>query len=862
MELHISIFTGHHHGTIRRASLLGATVLAATAMTPASARQCEETNWQSGYESSLGIDRLPSATATLDHDGDGAATLFAASPGGAMGGTAIRGLAQWTGGGWQAFGPGFSGSVARILLHDLDGDGSASLVVAGRMLLDSGGPPRELIAWNGSGWTPVSDVPANGPYLQDAASVDLDGDGVATLFATRRESAPAADTQALVRWDGGAWITVDPTRSVSFTSDGFVSGRLAAHDDDGDGVPSLYAALHVREGSEVVALGLARYDGAALGAVSSAANPPLIGGRIDAMQSGDLDADGVPDLVVAGQVTTSAVPAGASGIVVLEGGAWSVPGPILTFQSGSSDFVAAVNDVAYADDDGDGVASLFATGYFDKAGGAPMPRIARLSGANWVALGSGLSGRGTALESLPGAKSRDELIVFGSFTTAGSAWVRGSARWNGSDWGALGAMAPTLGVDAPILGTALFDHDGDGVKSVIAAGQFRYAGTTVTQGVALFDGSQWTSLGGLAGWTLGGTAALVADLDGDGVETLYVAGTDGGSGNSIAAFVPGASGGGWSQLGGAISQRIGVMAVADHDGDGIEDLFAAGFAGSSLAPTVLRWTGAGWVALAGSLSGADAVNDLVAFDDDGDGRASLFAAAGRNDPNVFLNRVRKWSAGAWATVGAITKGHAFRLEVFDHDGDGADSLVVFGQFLPNNAYPLSLAMTLSGSAWSSYGPTTSDPFQAGCWVDRFDDDGDGAASVFFATYDPFSARNGALVRLDGASSTSIASEAGYGFPLRHEVDLDGDGVRSLLLLGDSYARPGAFGSGVAEIEQCVAACPADLDGDASVGPTDLAALFAAWGPCGAGSCAADLDRNGKVGATDLAALLSSWGACR
>ncbi|MCA9291312.1 MAG: hypothetical protein KDA25_09290 [Phycisphaerales bacterium] len=50
--------------------------------------------------------------------------------------------------------------------------------------------------------------------------------------------------------------------------------------------------------------------------------------------------------------------------------------------------------------------------------------------------------------------------------------------------------------------------------------------------------------------------------------------------------------------------------------------------------------------------------------------------------------------------------------------------------------------------------------------------------------------------------------------------------------------------------------PGDLDGDFVVGPSDLATLLAAWGPCP--GCAADLDGDGEVGASDLAALLANW----
>ena len=55
-----------------------------------------------------------------------------------------------------------------------------------------------------------------------------------------------------------------------------------------------------------------------------------------------------------------------------------------------------------------------------------------------------------------------------------------------------------------------------------------------------------------------------------------------------------------------------------------------------------------------------------------------------------------------------------------------------------------------------------------------------------------------------------------------------------------------------------ACCPADIDGDGSVGSSDLGQLLSAWGT---GSAAADLDRDGSVGSSDLGILLSSWGGC-
>ncbi|MCA9291724.1 MAG: hypothetical protein KDA25_11395 [Phycisphaerales bacterium] len=60
-------------------------------------------------------------------------------------------------------------------------------------------------------------------------------------------------------------------------------------------------------------------------------------------------------------------------------------------------------------------------------------------------------------------------------------------------------------------------------------------------------------------------------------------------------------------------------------------------------------------------------------------------------------------------------------------------------------------------------------------------------------------------------------------------------------------------------DECVARCEADLDGDGIVGPTDLAALLAAWGTNPAGP--PDFNADGDVGPSDLATLLAAWGPC-
>jgi hypothetical protein len=58
-------------------------------------------------------------------------------------------------------------------------------------------------------------------------------------------------------------------------------------------------------------------------------------------------------------------------------------------------------------------------------------------------------------------------------------------------------------------------------------------------------------------------------------------------------------------------------------------------------------------------------------------------------------------------------------------------------------------------------------------------------------------------------------------------------------------------------DEC-APCGADLDGDGTVGPADLATVLGAWGTR---NPLADLDGDGIVGAPDIAVLLGEWGDC-
>ena len=106
--------------------------------------------------------------------------------------------------------------------------------------------------------------------------------------------------------------------------------------------------------------------------------------------------------------------------------------------------------------------------------------------------------------------------------------------------------------------------------------------------------------------------------------------------------------------------------------------------------------------------------------------------------------------------------------------------------------------------------------------------------------------------------STLAAEAGVSIPdgwnLNLPLGMSDDG---LTIVGTA-SGPIGTSPFVLDLRQAQQPCPADLNGDHSVGAPDIAQLLSAWGAFGG---SADINGDGEVGAPDLAALLSAWGAC-
>ncbi|MEO6598068.1 MAG: hypothetical protein ABIP94_25265 [Planctomycetota bacterium] len=188
---------------------------------------------------------------------------------------------------------------------------------------------------------------------------------------------------------------------------------------------------------------------------------------------------------------------------------------------------------------------LIAGGSFTAAGGVAANSIARWDGNTWSPLGAGVAGGFFAGVAALAVDGNGDLLVGGSFTSAGGQPASRIARWNGTGWSPLGGgVAVGSGVS-----TLAMLPNGD----LVVGGDFTLAGATVVGGVltgvpaaglARWSGGSWSAFSG-GGATGGSVEALLVLQNGD----LVVGGSFTSFGGAVATQVVSRNGSTWSAIG-------------------------------------------------------------------------------------------------------------------------------------------------------------------------------------------------------------------------------------------------------------------------------------------------------------------------
>ena len=146
---------------------------------------------------------------------------------------------------------------------------------------------------------------------------------------------------------------------------------------------------------------------------------------------------------------------------------------------GGSSFNTRVSAIALSGND------VFVGGVFPTAGTERASNIARFDGTQWNALGRGINNEVFALT----VTDDGTLYVGGNFNRAGNTNVNNVARWDGTEWSAVGS-----GMNGFVRAL------GSGKNGVYATGDFLVSGATFTSHIAQWNGSEWVGLGsGLEG---------------------------------------------------------------------------------------------------------------------------------------------------------------------------------------------------------------------------------------------------------------------------------------------------------------------------------------------------------------------------
>ena len=203
------------------------------------------------------------------------------------------------------------------------------------------------------------------------------------------------------------------------------------------------------------------------------------------------------------------------------------------------------------------------------------------------------------------------------------------------------------------------------------------------------------------------------------------------------------------------------------------------------------------------------------------------------------------------------------MDAADLDGDGLDDIVTTNTdpVLPatGSALPVLSIFRNSGGTFGGGVPFQPATASSGLDVSLIDVDNDGDRDIVSVYKRVGSDSEAALLRVDtlgpgtpisiGQTTVLDASDP----ILSARGNLDGSGGEDLFLVNQPS---GSFLAGTQEVKPFLATGglkQGDLDGDGTVGASDIALLLLDFGPCP--GCASDLDGSGEVDAGDLSFLL-------
>lgn len=630
--------------------------------------------WDGKAWTTLGKGLNGSATAMIVfNDGTGPA-LFVGGWFIEAGGMQADYVAKWDGITWSPLGDGLNGAARAFAIYD-DGLGAGEALYVGGNFSKAGSvEAHNLARWEGSSWSAVEGG-TDGPV--QALEVLSDENGSSLYVGGFFSTAGSISVSNIAQWDGIQWSSLGNGLN-------HIVVALIAYDDDSEQGPALYAGGFFQKAGEVQANRIAKWDGESWSSLGSG-----VSSSVWSLASSSSDSTDESKLYVGGHFK-SAGEIYSPSFAMWDGANWSTTGNGMV----SEDSIAVVRDLELFDDKlGDGE-QLYAAGSFSTAGGIAAKSIAKFNGSEWSSVGDGISGEDSSIYDLTSFDdgSGESLYAGGQFQFAGDKPANNIAKWNAENWSPLGE-----GTDGSVHVICVYDDKLGQGAALYAGGNFNNAGDMPASNIAKWDGTNWSALGkGIYNdeYNFSEVWSMIAFDDGSAAgETLYVGGEFKNAGDVEASHIARWDGVQWSGVGEGLDEgeNSTVFALVVYDDGNGPALYAVGTfyrAGPIIVQGIAKWDGTKWSSVMDSSGFSGGAFTATVFE--GNANESAFLVVGGEfsmAEKVEVNAIVKFDGKVWSPLGSgldtieqYTYPIVWSVKEFDDKSGTGPALFVGGEF--------------------------------------------------------------------------------------------------------------------------------------------------------------------------------------
>lgn len=276
------------------------------------------------------------------------------------------------------------------------------------------------------------------------------------------------------------------------------------------------------------------------------------------------------------------------------------------------------------------------------------------------------------------AEFEGDLVVAGSFGTAGEDSVSNIARWDGSHWRPLGQGLPSV--------RCLAVHGG----RLFAGGGFSVQKSSPATGLAVWDGDSWHAVTD----SLEGEVLAMTSYQGE----LVIGGIFTLEGETAISHLARWDGTVWRALGEGVDGggRTRVEALTIHEGElVVGGVF--GRAGQVETFHIARWNGREWNGMGAGAD--DAVTALASS-----GEVLYAGGAFRTIDGDSASCVAAWDGGEWGSLGAGISSSLWGPPTIEDLVVWRGELIVAGKFDRAGGLPVGSIATWDGQEWWSEPP--------------------------------------------------------------------------------------------------------------------------------------------------------------